>query len=441
MVNGNEGYTLLSTCASNFTDSIIIRQCLQSAKRNTFDLFKLAPVFDSVKKIDYKNYYCAICNYATNLTFWKMEASCTRASSSRLNATTLISRIKKGLCTSKFQPSRQQVKSPAHCIPMTEDDKNCLKRSFWKGSVAETVQKLCRSFAFEVCIGSKFKNPYCVLCLSSTHIQFPQCACQGSTIGVPDLTVMFDFGSTARYTVWKLNQEEEEESEPVVVEYSECKSGQVYDHFSQVCRDLYWKPSLKQNRNSTSNITTAINSSTVLKNSSCALILLNKTEIVMLQNRSIFVVSHKRTYGPAKYSIQRGTIILCTKFTNISKRVLDAERKNRTSSVAKNLSVFQITTYIGGGLSIISLIVLLAIYSCIGELRNLPGKIIMNLAVALLIYQSLFFLTGQTHLKHFCVVVAVFLHYFFLAMFSWTSIFAFDVTATFTTKGEKHYNC
>jgi len=93
-------------------------------------------------------------------------------------------------------------------------------------------------------------------------------------------------------------------------------------------------------------------------------------------------------------------------------------------------------TFTGTLLSIISLLFLLYIYTYYKELRNLPGKCLISLSVALLCYQSIFLgIAKSREVATLCKVVAIFLHFFLLAAFSWMSVMAFDTADTFTIKG------
>ena len=92
--------------------------------------------------------------------------------------------------------------------------------------------------------------------------------------------------------------------------------------------------------------------------------------------------------------------------------------------------------YVGGALSILSLIILIAVYVLIKEFKKLPGKIVMSLACALLVFQVLFFLTGVTGRPALCSAVAVVLHYFLLASFTWMNVLAVDMAFTFVSLGK-----
>ena len=93
-----------------------------------------------------------------------------------------------------------------------------------------------------------------------------------------------------------------------------------------------------------------------------------------------------------------------------------------------------ILTYVGCSLSFIGAVLILLTYSLFKELRTLPGKLLMNLAITVLI-TSLFILIGgpitaSIRNADLCTSVAVILHFFFLGQFSWMSIMSFEVTRT-----------
>ena len=112
--------------------------------------------------------------------------------------------------------------------------------------------------------------------------------------------------------------------------------------------------------------------------------------------------------------------------------------QNRTIPVNITVTFFSyptgyfILTYIGCSLSFIGAVLILLTYSLFKELRTLPGKLLMNLAVTVLI-TSLFILIGapitaSISNADLCTSVAVILHFFFLGQFSWMSVMSFEMT-------------
>ncbi|XP_068753665.1 adhesion G-protein coupled receptor G2-like [Montipora capricornis] len=90
-------------------------------------------------------------------------------------------------------------------------------------------------------------------------------------------------------------------------------------------------------------------------------------------------------------------------------------------------------TFAGCITSVVSLLLLLVKYALFSELRNLPGRIIINLSLSLLLYQGVFLLATKASSYQQCQVIAILLHYFVLCSFMWMNAMAYDVKKTFTS--------
>ena len=125
-----------------------------------------------------------------------------------------------------------------------------------------------------------------------------------------------------------------------------------------------------------------------------------------------------------------GTLYLCSNFSQY----------HNTTSMPTDLSVvgLVVLTYVGGSVSIVGCSVLLITYSLFRELRTLPGKLLMNLAVAILASDvtlvGLLTLSGYIVSQKYCISVAIILHFTFLSRFSWMSVIAFHLLAVFSAK-------
>ena len=98
-------------------------------------------------------------------------------------------------------------------------------------------------------------------------------------------------------------------------------------------------------------------------------------------------------------------------------------------------------TSIGMPLSMALLFFLLIVYLSFEELRNLPGKCVINLCGALLCYQALFLSTEKsTEVPILCQAVVILLHFFVRSAFSWMTVMAKDTASTFTTTGNWNRN-
>ncbi|XP_070538271.1 adhesion G-protein coupled receptor D1-like [Ptychodera flava] len=103
--------------------------------------------------------------------------------------------------------------------------------------------------------------------------------------------------------------------------------------------------------------------------------------------------------------------------------------------------VMQYITIIGSALSIICLLATIVTYAAL-RLKSRRIIIHSNLAVALMIAQTLFLLSGEfTNNQDVCGIIAITLHYFFMATFCWLLMEAVHLylkTVSFTAKEIKN---
>ena len=148
-----------------------------------------------------------------------------------------------------------------------------------------------------------------------------------------------------------------------------------------------------------------------------------------------YVAADIVVYGSEEYRVQfnnsRGESVICVDFSNNGTLVT-----NTTIQYYGYPIGFYVLTYIGCSLSVIGCFLVLLTYLLFKELRTLPSKILMNLALAILISNILILFGGPVagafpQVVELCVAIALLLHYFSLSQFSWMSIMAFEMTRTF----------
>ena len=106
---------------------------------------------------------------------------------------------------------------------------------------------------------------------------------------------------------------------------------------------------------------------------------------------------------------------------------------NDSIPVTSDLPLQGILTLIGQTLSMTCLGMTLIVYSLLPSLRTLPGKGIMNLCSALFLAQLLFQINPRfTPWQNVCHVVGVLQHFFWLSAFTWMSSLAFTSAITFS---------
>lgn len=400
---GDHGYSLIGSCPLHNTDKK--QESLCTAKSSTADLFGMLPVSDFIDKTDYKNVFCARCNHAKNQTYWKFSASCKNAHDLPRNRSLMLQFIMSS-CEWSFEPPSKRSSHSKRCLAVEE---NCPHSELIE--TEPLLPDLCSFYAFPVCENVRTKNPHCEICKGNDISRY-WCRCQPPSPPVPtapgslpSLKILFDFSSSS-HTVKVGDQE-------TIVKNKVCTEGFVFDPFVEKCVQIRVIIPNKWPEN-----VTYIN---------CSFIEINVSSGTLLPNGSIWIPSHERIYNNGRFFINGSSLFLCI---DLKHSYIDTE-----VFVSTKTTLLQILTYIGFTISMVSLIFLLAIYITLPELRTLPGRNLISLSCAMLLYHIFFLLTGQTDKPYLCVAVSVLLHFLLLSSFCWMGVMAFDVAKTFGAKG------
>ena len=256
----------------------------------------------------------------------------------------------------------------------------------------------------------------------------------------PVLTILFDFSSTSKFGVKVVDNDVKE----VVGRFEEtksCSNDEVYDPYLDICKKIISKPehsiqSVSKLLNPNCSIPEhSIQNGSKLLNPNCTVIAYNKTDYEQLPNGTVFLKAHGKLYSNISYKIHDNRLFLCVNFSkNYTLTKNESGDINETKTTPKSL---RLLTLIGSVVSMVCLVLLLVTYILFAELRNLPGKIIINLTISLLLYQSVFFSAGKNDDRKTCLAVAVLLHFFVLSSFTWMNAMAYDVHRTFTNVSGK----
>ncbi|XP_042668587.1 adhesion G-protein coupled receptor G6 isoform X3 [Centrocercus urophasianus] len=123
-------------------------------------------------------------------------------------------------------------------------------------------------------------------------------------------------------------------------------------------------------------------------------------------------------------SNENETVCLCNHLTHFG--VLMDLQGTTTEIDPQNTKILTFITYIGCGISAIFSAATLLTYIAFEKLRrDYPSKILMNLSTALLFLNLTFLLDGwiaSFDIDGLCIAVAVLLHYFLLATFTWMGL-------------------
>jgi len=129
-----------------------------------------------------------------------------------------------------------------------------------------------------------------------------------------------------------------------------------------------------------------------------------------------------------------------TKMRWSQKEILFSSCVQKTKSInSMNFLRLSVALQCAGTLvSIVSLCFLLVVYLSYKELRNLLGKCLISPSWALLCYQIIFLCSEKSkEVDAVCKLVAICLHFFVLAAYSWMSVLTFDTANTFKLQAGK----
>lgn len=165
------------------------------------------------------------------------------------------------------------------------------------------------------------------------------------------MDILFDFSSSIQ-TV-KIGQT------TTTVKNKKCEHGFVFDPFTEKCIKVYVLDRPISNNDSYVRYKCSKGSGFVE---------INLLSITMWPNGSIWIPLHKKTYDNGSYFINGSRAFICMNLTRHFTETTTIFSENA------NFKRRQILTFVGCAISMISLILLLAVYITITELRTLPGK-------------------------------------------------------------------
>ncbi|XP_068696015.1 uncharacterized protein [Montipora foliosa] len=432
-----DGFAVRSTCPRNWKDEIVRTKC---QNEDQSDLFNDWPVFDHEKRITYRNVFCARCNGAVNTTYWKLEADCSEWFNTTAFNLSDFMRFANANCSVKIiKPWGQYLRQ---FIPRFEDCSGIGREK--NGSYC---QSQCLGYAFPVCLITnkktiRFRNLQCALCNgfqpSYLKIDLPPKP-PGDMFPLPSLTILFDFTSSFDKRVTVKDRKMHFEQDINHVWY--CAANELYDPYVGKCKStVSLHPPQTDTPISPSEKTLPVdfisNETRLLLNLNCTFVPFNQSDYEQRPNGTVYIKPHNKMYGKTWYTIRRKILLLCVNFSRNA--TVFSEQPSAGYLTKTTPTSLQILTSAGCITSMASLLLLLATYTLFSELRNLPGRIIINLSLSLLLYQGVSLSAMKTSSRKQCQVIAVLLHYFFLCSFTWMNAMACDVHKTFTSSDGGH---
>ena len=268
-----------------------------------------------------------------------------------------------------------------------------------------------------------YKNKYCALCNNMDYANFRSSQCRGRGRGrgrikptKHSFSIIMDANSGQHYTDIKN-----------IHSGRQCRPTEVYDDYNDMCRALQCTPPLVLDKGRCIHPLSGFNISGVAL--ACPLVVLNATEYESFENKSIWVHTLKILLAADQYQLNGSEVSICVPWVPQWTQV----------QMFKYDKIQAIVSFIGQVISLTALAVNFLTYMLFPSLRNLPGKCIMNLVLALFVAHLLFIVgVGQTGDRKVCMAVAMVMHYCFLASFFWMNGLAFELWRTFTRIEVRH---
>ncbi|XP_068697687.1 adhesion G-protein coupled receptor G2-like [Montipora foliosa] len=311
------------------------------------------------------------------------------------------------------------------CIPRFQDCSGIGREK--NGSYC---QSQCLGYAFPVNFMNliRFGNLQCALCNGFQPSYLGIDLKPNNENPIPQLTILFDFTSSFenRVTV----KDRKMHFERNISHF--CALDEVYDLYVGKCKSIV---SLQRSHVFQNEQTVPVdfisNETRLFLNLNCTFVPFNQSDYEQRPNDTVYIKPHQMMYGKTRYKIRGNILLLCVNFSrNVTVVTVERTTGYLTKTVPTSL---QIVTFAGCITSMASLLFMLAKYTLFSELRNLPGRIIFNLSLSLLLYQGVFLAAMKTSSHEQCQVIAILLHYFVLCSFTWMNAMAFDVHKAFTS--------
>lgn len=447
----HEAFWMVSQCSSDWlvevgdSGQIVSEGCTNETR-------DLPPVSDANTGIVYKNQHCALCNRIEDTIPWESMIVCTRYLYNLLE-TTPISEVRVSLfqeqCRTCSYQRPSSVRPPRACYPTRNEmcrncngaTPTCLETETFRDK--NTVPRQC-----EPNIPPPTSDP------PPTTDPPPTIAPPPKPILLPDriidslrpLTIGTDLETRLVGGPEPINQgipftitlsslgggrvsvRTETESVNVTVDCPEGQAAVGLECRNTLCPESFVSVSGRCFAPQSAGPITGNNGSTNESGSGffidcpTELVPLNDTEFTFLSNTTVLVDKMVREV----LGYKDGQPLICPD------NIITVQINNTVFSYPVG---FLELTYVGCSLSVIGSALVLITYGLFKELRSLPSKILMNLSFANLV-TNLLILVGGPVTQAFpfiqlCTAVAILLHFFFLAQFTWMSVMSVEVVRKF----------
>ncbi|KAL3853884.1 hypothetical protein ACJMK2_013183 [Sinanodonta woodiana] len=414
-LNHGSPFLIVNKCPSNWNDTHVSKMCETPRLDN---LLERVYVADNQTGVHFRNIYCALCNSVTDYLFWKVELLC-KEDFHPDNASLMSG---KGGCSFHFLPPGQNF-TYRSCNQIDIID-TCREAN---NSANKTVLSMCTNAGYAVVYGGMdaYKNIHCALC---NGVEENILQCEPIKYGFSMLKLKDDKENLYSYRLlvdldiavgWRDGD---------IIDYGlRCPADQIYDPFVNQCLIAFCpKPFVAKSgkciirHDSPEEIRSSLSNSLV--NQTYIYVQLKSEEFEVLPDNNLRHLFSGQVFNESDYLIDGNQ-------TFIRADIFKQRNGYMTIFTSEEVTI----TLVCEVLSLSALVVNFVIYSCFHQLRNIPGKLLMNLIAALFAANVLFLVSAAFEIViELCIAVAIAMHYLFLASFCWMNIMNFDLWWTFS---------
>ncbi|XP_060590749.1 G-protein coupled receptor Mth2-like [Ruditapes philippinarum] len=412
---GKTSALMVSLCPKTWVGKETKQLCEDKYSDNISNILLAVPVQSSDNNITFRNMYCAYCNNVFEFRYFTFENVCL----GNINITSCI--------LFHYQPISSSIlrgcgKSAIRVIS------TCFKSDSFKANQSQLLNNLCQSESVSVVFDeynfNAYKNKFCAMC---NEIDEKNLLCSPVSNTIIESKIMtYSYRMIVDLNLRQVQTVHDFKDHQKMIDSSKMCSNaddEIYDPVSLACRKLYCPPMSIATEGKCELINQTTNNQQHVRNK-CTFLKLDPSEYIILNSTSIYLLLSNRTVDSSKFIVNNSNVYMCIK--------IPSKRNSLNYSIVSDI-VESYLSLVGLSFSIIALAVTLTVYMMFSELRNTPGKNLISLMIALLSAQLLFAFSKEAYNnKLACKAMAICIHYFFLASFSWMNVITLDLFITFS---------
>ena len=391
------------------------------------------PVTDKRTGLVYRNVHCAQCNNVpdTEQIIWPSEWICSDYLLNTLlnSGGTVDIEVFLAACDPSIFEEPPWISDKERAYPLRPCDGSIIYKcqptpeTNTSSEEYRVLERFCRNKPGKARTISTapgvYKNEYCALC-SSPNMNRSNLQCPPEPLVILDGFYPNTFALLLDVTGSGIEVLSMENTWITSTIEQSCAKGQVFDVYRKMCRESPCQ--LGYSYNGSHCLPTASN---------CTPVALNSTEYRSISNQIIFWFALEQNVSVEGYNSD-GNPLVCTNFTsNFTRTVNETITRARYGYPA----AFAILTYSGLSVDVVAASILLLTYAAFAKMRTFYGKLFMNFVLVLLLGDLTFLLGtavyGVSLEDVVCQVMAILLHYLFLARFVWMSLLSLNVARHF----------